>query len=271
MEQQTLFKVRDLRQKTQFKVDDKYLNGYARVCGSNATLAYLSLCRHAEFESQRAFPSQKKMAFELGISENSIKRGIKSLVNYNIIEIKKEKMGGKFANNVYYLLDKSEWETIDHTGTRQPKAKNHRPKTIGHTGTLKDNKNIRITNNKDNKEISIPFLNFWDLYDKKVGSKEKIQAKWNRLSPKDQEAILKYIPKYKEAQPEKRFRKNPETFLNNKSWEDEIISSVKPKKKKVYFNGNPVVEKQNGQKYVISNGEWIEFVGLDTDLKTKWE
>ena len=77
-EQQTLFKVRDLRSKTQFKIDDAYINGYARICGVNATLAYLSLCRHAEFESQKAFPSQKKIAFELGTSIASIKRGIKN-------------------------------------------------------------------------------------------------------------------------------------------------------------------------------------------------
>ncbi len=32
-----------------------------------------------------------------------------------------------------------------------------------------------------------------------------------------------YIPKYKAAQPNKQYRKNPETFLNNKSWNDELI------------------------------------------------
>jgi hypothetical protein len=36
---------------------------------------------------------------------------------------------------------------------------------------------------------------------------------------------MEYIPKYKEAQPDKLFRKDPATFLNNKSWNDEIIQS----------------------------------------------
>ena len=153
-QQLTLLKVRDLRQKTQFKVDDLYLNGYARVCGANATLVYMSLCRHAEFESQKAFPSQNKIAFELGISVASAKRGIKELVKYNIIDIRKEKMEGKFSNNVYYLLDKSEWEpTVAPTELRQkPQLKNHSSKTIAHTDTQKDNKKRRITNTKDNKK-----------------------------------------------------------------------------------------------------------------------
>lgn len=154
MEQQTLFKVRDLRKKDQFKIDDVYLNGYARICGANATLVYLSLCRHAEFESQKAFPSQSKIGFELGISVASVKRGIKTLAEYNIVKIEKEKMGGKFSNNIYYLIDKSEWKpAVAPKDTRQ----NHSSKTVAHQpptvrDTLKDNKVLRITNIKDNKE-----------------------------------------------------------------------------------------------------------------------
>jgi len=152
-QQLTLFKVRDLRKKDQFKIDDAYLNSWARYCGVNATGVYTSLCRHAEFESQKAFPSQNKIAFELGISVASVKRGIKKLIKYNIIRIEKEKMQGKFSNNIYYLLDKSEWKpAIAHRDTRHRSSKTvaHQPPTAG--DTQKDNKEQRITNNKDNKE-----------------------------------------------------------------------------------------------------------------------
>ena len=155
MKQQGLFKVRDLRKKTQFKIDDEYINGWARFCGANATLVYTSLCRHAEFYSQKAFPSQKKIAFELGISIASVKRGIKQLVEYNIIKIEKEKMRGKFDNNLYYLLDKSEW--IKPTIAPQEPRLNRSSKTVAHRpytvrDTLKDNKELRIQIKKDNKE-----------------------------------------------------------------------------------------------------------------------
>lgn len=74
--------------------------------------------------------------------------------------------------------------------------------------------------------INILFDSFWDLYDKKVGDKQKLEKTWNKLSDKDREIIMTYIPKYKEAQPDKQFRKDPQTFLYNKSWNDEIVSKT---------------------------------------------
>lgn len=75
------------------------------------------------------------------------------------------------------------------------------------------------------KKEKIAFDVFWDKYDKKVGDKEKLKKKWDNLSLEVQNKILAYIPKYIESQPDKKFRKNPETFFNQKSWEDEIITS----------------------------------------------
>ena len=66
------------------------------------------------------------------------------------------------------------------------------------------------------------FDTFWCLYDKKVG-RDKCLRLWNKLSAADKQACLDYIPLYKQAQPTKQYRKNPETFLRNKSWNDEII------------------------------------------------
>lgn len=66
------------------------------------------------------------------------------------------------------------------------------------------------------------FSDFWNLYDKKVG-RPKCEKLWEKLTINEKEACLGYIPLYKQAQPDKQFRKNPETFLRNKSWNDEII------------------------------------------------
>lgn len=74
------------------------------------------------------------------------------------------------------------------------------------------------------KEIEIAFSDFWILYDKKVGEKNKLEKKWLKLSDDDRTKIMQHIPKYKLSQPEKQYRKNPETYLNNKAWNDEIIS-----------------------------------------------
>ena len=76
---------------------------------------------------------------------------------------------------------------------------------------------------KEIKKINISFDLFWDLYDKKKGEKDKLTKMWCNLSDSDRTAIMDYIPKYKISQPEKKFRKDPQTFLNNKSWLDELI------------------------------------------------
>lgn len=83
---------------------------------------------------------------------------------------------------------------------------------------------------KEYKELNISFDHFWDLYDKKVGNKEKLSKKWNKLNDKERQAIMDHIPKYKNSIPDKKFRKNPDTFLNNKSWNDEVIFSQNVKK-----------------------------------------
>jgi len=103
-------KVRDLRRKEKFVVDDEYLNGMARICGSNATIAYMSLCRHSS-KQQTCFPSLKLMAEQHGVSTRTILRGLQKLEERNVIKIdKKRTKDGKWLNNSYTLLDKTEWD-----------------------------------------------------------------------------------------------------------------------------------------------------------------
>lgn len=74
-------------------------------------------------------------------------------------------------------------------------------------------------------EIYPSFTDFWDLYDKKIGKKENVKKKWEKLPQKTKETIIEYIPFYINSQPDKKYRKNPETFLNNEAWKDEIINN----------------------------------------------
>ena len=63
----------------------------------------------------------------------------------------------------------------------------------------------------------------WNLYQKKVGPKDKLKAKWNKLPLRDRKSAIEYIPLYIQSQPDKQFRKNFQTFLNQRGWEDELI------------------------------------------------
>jgi len=66
------------------------------------------------------------------------------------------------------------------------------------------------------------FDEFWDSYDKKT-SKPKCEALWKKMSKDKKEKAIEYIEKYKKAQPDKKYRKNPDTYLRNESWNDEIV------------------------------------------------
>jgi hypothetical protein len=63
---------------------------------------------------------------------------------------------------------------------------------------------------------------FWKLYDKQV-KRNECEHLWCRISADDRKKIIEYCPKYVASTPDKKFRKNPETFLFNEGWNDEII------------------------------------------------
>ncbi len=88
---------------------------------------------------------------------------------------------------------------------------------------LKNDAIIKGNKVKEINNINIDFDIFWDLYDKKVGEKVKLKKKWGNLTDKERETAIAHIPLYKKSKPDKQFRKDPQTYLNNKSFNDEII------------------------------------------------
>ena len=113
--------------------------------------------------------------------------------------------------------------------SRRNNAKSHKKESTSeayaeHMETETENRTITI-----NENINIDFEWFWNDYDKKVGDKQKLKKKWNKLTDIERQNAMNYIDLYKQSVPDKQFRKNPETFLNNKSWNDEIINrSITP-------------------------------------------
>ena len=86
-----------------------------------------------------------------------------------------------------------------------------------------ENENINEDIDRDEKKvINVPFEKFWNLYDKKE-DRIKCEGKWNRLTNKEREICILNLPAYILSTPDKQYRKNPATYLNNKSWENEII------------------------------------------------
>lgn len=199
------------------------------------TLEYLTGIDGNEFEySDVEF---ELMAGDFGVSATEIR----DVIDYCI------KLDMLFNNNGFInseSLDERLKPVYEKRGTNKDKSK----KQLRINGKFANNKTVTDgvsvtempqTKVKETKvkEINISFDIFWDLYDKKVGDKEKLKKKWASLKDDDRSLIIEYIPKYKMIQPEKKFRKDPQTFFNNSSWNDELIGSDVPKQQ-IYKNND---------------------------------
>jgi hypothetical protein len=239
------FEVRDMRSKEKFFVNDEYLNGYARLCGANATLVYLCLCRHAD-RYQESFPSIKVMAEKTGVSERSIIRGIQTLERWRIISKERERRSdATWLNNRYVLLDKSAWKTkpSDTESLGEPSDKSDISQvTVSHTKDTHTYKKDTHTytgglkNLEDGQSTDSPrtvsFEDFWNIYPRKEG-KKKAEAAWKKVSEENRAKILKDIPRRKETEQWKKeggsFIPHAATYLNGERWNDEIIVGKKAK------------------------------------------
>ena len=80
------------------------------------------------------------------------------------------------------------------------------------------------------KESNILFDVFWNSYNKKI-DRIKCEKKWYNLTDDERTDCMKKLPAYIVSTPDIKYRRNPETYLNNKSWMNElIITDNKPEK-----------------------------------------
>ena len=87
---------------------------------------------------------------------------------------------------------------------------------------------VKDTKLNETKE-EYPFEMFWSLY-AKMTDKAVCQSKWEAIPKKTKALIIDHVPKYVAATPDVQYRKHPSTYLNQKTWEDEALPSVKAKK-----------------------------------------
>lgn len=109
---------------------------------------------------------------------------------------------------------------------------------VGNSGGTTGGSTTKIKLNKPKETIkllNIAFEVFWDLYGKKE-DRAKSEKKWISLSDRDRELIIEDIPKYLKPISDRKYQKNPMTYLNGKCWLDErepekpVISSDQPRK-----------------------------------------
>lgn len=171
-----------------------------------------------EIQTGQLVTSLSKLEAETGLSQKKIRNALKKL----------EKTGelGTQKGRAYTLITICNYARYQGDITEEGTPKGTRGAHEGHTKGTQRATNKNDKNEKNNNTV-LSFSEFWDLYDKKRGDKAKLEKKYAKISEEDRKKIIAHVKEYKLAQPDKQFRKDPATYLNNRGWEDEIIYSRK--------------------------------------------
>ena len=89
-------------------------------------------------------------------------------------------------------------------------------------------KDKEVDKDKDSAFKIEMFEKAWNLYGKKQDKKRALQI-WMKLTIDDMHVCIKAIPLYVKSTPNKQYQKMFKTYLNNKSWENEIDVEIKEK------------------------------------------
>jgi hypothetical protein len=153
------YKIRDQRKKEWFWIDNEYLNGYGKFFGAIGVAIYVSLCRYANNKTQQCFPAQKRIAEDLNISDRAVRKYLKLFEQYRIIcvEREKDKNTMRWKNNVYVLLDKSNWirpEELRSAGEPEEPKSSIQRNLVPHNNTnINNTNNIYAAEPLDGKEL----------------------------------------------------------------------------------------------------------------------
>lgn len=176
------------------------------------------------------FASNQYMGDCLGVSQSAIRSYIKNLEQLNILSriIKTKPSGEVEIREIRVVTPLLDLTSPSPTDLAYPPLdlKPPSPTNLAHI--------IRDNNKGNNKQIIIEerFEKFWDEYGKKVG-KEKTRMKWNKLKESEKDEVLLSIPRYKIARPDPVYRKDPERYLSNRVWEDELPLSTLENKQSI--------------------------------------
>lgn len=92
------------------------------------------------------------------------------------------------------------------------------------TTDLRFSDSKKVETESERKEKA--FKMFWNLYDKKV-DRPNARTTFMNLTLTEMGEAIKGVKAYVDSTPDKKYRKNPRTWLNAKGWENEIQTDKK--------------------------------------------
>jgi hypothetical protein len=166
---------------------------------------------------------RKRLAEELGMSEQSTRTCLKLLKNFGNLTIK--------STNKYSVLTVVNWESYQSGSSKLTnKPTSNQPATNQQLTTKQEYKNIK---NIKNTNYTSDFLSFWESYPKKTGKGAAFNS-WKRI-PKTNgliEQITAALERHRQCEQWQRdngqYIPNPATWLNQRRWEDELSGMVNP-------------------------------------------
>jgi len=175
------------------------------------------------------FPSM--IAIEgLSVSYNTYKKAFEDLTEWGFIKIVKKSVN-QHQSNIIALsnIDKATDKALDKATANH--LTKHLTKHLRHNRT-KELKNQRTKEHSANADVRPTFEEFWDAYDHKV-DKRKAKSSWTKVAQKDREKIMDHLDFYVPATNKDGTyptRRNPTTYLNNQTWNNEVPKADKHKK-----------------------------------------
>lgn len=217
---------------------------------SNCVRLFLHLLLKANFKDNRWQGTEVKrgqlitsinhLSKETGLSEQQVRSTIKKLISTSEITSKATNKFTIITIEKYSFYQSQEEEITNNLTSNTTNEQQTNNKQITNNqqqlkNVKKDNKEKKENNNKNTLVCDEQFESFWQMYDKKV-DRENCIKKWIKISGTEKELIFKNLPAYINSTSEKKYRKNPLTWLNGKCWNDDIID------KKTENKSNEVVK-----------------------------
>ena len=134
-------------------------------------------------------------------------------------------MISKKSSSKFTMITICNYDGYQNSPTAKQQQGNNKATTRQQQDDTNNNDNNDNNDNNENKE-RMSFEKFWNLYDKKTG-RDKCETKWNNITNADREKIFETLPKYLATITDKKYQKNPLTYLNGKYWNDEIVQNKK--------------------------------------------
>jgi hypothetical protein len=154
------------------------------------------------------------------------------ICDYGLFQTEDGLFSCPWLSNSMYPLDEK-LKRLSEAGRRgnrkrwgQPSPPDPNPIARTQHNSIEEDKTQEDSKNKKNILLCESFEVFWSIYDKKIDRKSA-EKLWAALTDDERQKATAHATTYVKATPDKQFRKDPSTYLRNKSFENENIASGK--------------------------------------------